>query len=89
LIDKVYRLPNLRAAFARVKANGGAAGCDHQTIAMYEADLETNLQNLSDQLRSGVYRPQRIRRVYIPADSGKYCHLRSGNYCHFWGCDFR
>lgn len=66
LIDKVYSLPNLRASFARVKANGGAAGCDHQTIAMYEADLETNLQDLSDQLRSGVYRPWRIRRVYIP-----------------------
>ncbi len=66
LIDKVYRLPNLLAAFGRVKANGGAAGCDHQTIAMYEADLETNLQGLSDQLQSGTYRPQRIRRVYIP-----------------------
>ncbi|UCC32178.1 MAG: group II intron reverse transcriptase/maturase [Phycisphaerales bacterium] len=66
LIDKVYSLPNLRAAFAKVKANGGAAGCDHQTIAMYEADLETNLEHLSDQLRSGVYRPRRIRRVYIP-----------------------
>ncbi len=50
LIDKVYRLPNLLSAFARVKANGGAAGCDHQTIAMYEADLEANLQDLSDQL---------------------------------------
>jgi len=66
LIDKVYRLPNLRAAFARVKANGGAAGCDHQTIAMYEADLETNLQDLSDRLRIGTYRPQKIRRVHIP-----------------------
>jgi RNA-directed DNA polymerase len=66
LIDKVYRLPNLLAAFARVKANGGAAGCDHQTIAMYEADLEANLQDLSDQLQGGTYRPQRIRRVYIP-----------------------
>jgi RNA-directed DNA polymerase len=66
LIDKVYSLPNLLSAFARVKANGGAAGSDHQTIAMYEADLETNLEDLSDQLRNGTYRPQRIRRVYIP-----------------------
>ena len=66
LIDKVYRLPNLLAAFARVKANRGAAGCDHQTIAMYEADLEANLQDLSDRLRSGTYRPQKIKRVHIP-----------------------
>jgi len=28
LMDKVYAMPNLRAAFKRVKANGGAAGVD-------------------------------------------------------------
>ena len=66
LIDKVYRLPNLMAAFNKVKANRGAAGCDHQTIAMYEADLEANLRDLSDQLGKGVYKPQKIRRVHIP-----------------------
>ncbi len=66
LIDKVYRQPNLMAAFRKVKANQGAAGCDHQTIAMYEADLEANLRDLSDQLRRGLYRPQKIRRVHIP-----------------------
>jgi RNA-directed DNA polymerase len=70
LIDKVYHLSNLRSAFARVRANGGAAGCDHQTIAMYKADLESNLKDLSDQLRGRTYRPQAIRRVHIPkADS--------------------
>jgi RNA-directed DNA polymerase len=66
LIDKVYRLPNLWSAFAKVKANRGAAGGDHQTIAMYEADLEANLRDLSDQLGSGTYQPRRIRRVHIP-----------------------
>ncbi len=65
LIDKVYSTSNLRAAFAKVKSNGGAAGCDHQTIAMYETHLETNLEDLSDQLRCDAYRPRRIRRVYI------------------------
>jgi len=66
LIDKVHRLPNLWSAFAKVKANRGAAGCDHQTIAMYETDLEANLRDLSEQLRSGAYQPRRIRRVHIP-----------------------
>ena len=66
LIDKVYRLPNLIAVFNKVKANRGAAGCDHQTIAMHEADLEANLHDLSDPLRRGVYPPQKIRRVHIP-----------------------
>src|SRR5512144_851992 len=37
LMDKVYALPNLRAAFKQVKANGGAAGVDHRTIEMYES----------------------------------------------------
>ncbi|MEE9295655.1 MAG: group II intron reverse transcriptase/maturase [Phycisphaerae bacterium] len=66
LIDKVYSLPNLLAAFAKVQANGGAAGCDHQTITMYESRLEANLKELSEQLRTGTYRPRKIRRVYLP-----------------------
>ena len=66
LIDKVYSLPNLFAAFAKVKSNGGAAGCDHQTIAMYESRLEANLKELSGQLRTGTYGPRKVRRVYIP-----------------------
>lgn len=70
LIDKVYNTSNLLAAFAKVKANSGAAGCDHQTIAMYETCLETNLEDLSDQLRRDTYRPRRIRRVYIPKSGG-------------------
>jgi RNA-directed DNA polymerase len=66
LIDKVYALPTLRAAFARVKANRGAPGVDHVTIAMYEARLDANLAALSTMLRDGTYRPQPIRRHWIP-----------------------
>jgi len=66
LIDKVDALPTLHAAFARVKANGGAAGVDHQTIAMVEARLEETLTHLARQLREGTYRPQPVRRVWIP-----------------------
>jgi len=71
LIDKVYSTSNLQAAFAKVKTNGGAAGCDRQTIAMYETQLEANLEDLSDQLRLDSYRPRRIRRVYIPKPGGR------------------
>lgn len=66
LIDKVYALPNLRAAFARVKANAGAAGIDQQTIGKYEGQLEENLQGLGQSLRNGTYHPQAVRRVWIP-----------------------
>jgi len=66
LIDKVYALPTLRAAFTRVKANGGAAGVDHQTVAMVEARQDATLAHLAQQLREGTYRPQPVRRVWIP-----------------------
>jgi RNA-directed DNA polymerase len=66
LIDKVYALANLRAGFAKVKSNRGGAGVDHQTIEMFEAHLEENLEKLSRSLREGSYRPQAIRRQWIP-----------------------
>jgi RNA-directed DNA polymerase len=66
LMDKVYAPGNLQAAFAEVKANGGAAGVDHQTVEMFECHLDQNLEQLSRSLQEGSYRPQAIRRVWIP-----------------------
>lgn len=73
LIDKVYRPANLRQAFARVKANQGAAGVDHQTIEMFEQHLETNLERLGSALQDGSHRPQALRREWIakPGSSEK------------------
>lgn len=66
LIDKVWCLENLRSAFEKVKKRRGAPGVDHVTIEMFERRLEANLAHLSASLRDGTYRPQAIRRVYIP-----------------------
>ena len=66
LIDKVYALPNLHAAWTRVKANAGAAGVDRQTIEIFEQHLAANLADLSSGLRDGSYRPAAVRRVLIP-----------------------
>jgi RNA-directed DNA polymerase len=66
LVDKVYALTNLTAGFRKVKANGGGPGIDHQTIEMYECHLEENLEKLSQSLKEGRYRPQGIRREWIP-----------------------
>ncbi len=66
LIDKVHPERTLRAAFAQVAANQGAAGVDHVTIAMFATHLDDDLRRLSEQLRTGTYRPQAIRRPYIP-----------------------
>ena len=66
LIDKLYPEPTLRAAFAAVSANQGAAGVDHVSIEHYAETLDANLARLSEALRTGTYRPQAIRRHYIP-----------------------
>lgn len=66
LMDKVCSLDNLRSAFAKVKRNDGSPGVDHQTIEMFEHDLETNLRHLAERLEVGDYRPLAIKRVWIP-----------------------
>jgi len=71
LIDKVYKPRNLRAGFAKVKANQGAAGVDHQTIEMFEVDLDTNLERVSQQLADGSYRPQALWRKWITKPGSK------------------
>jgi RNA-directed DNA polymerase len=66
LMDKVCAKRNLRAAFERVKAKRGAAGVDHVTVGMFEARLDEHIDRLHESLKGGTYRPQEIRRVWIP-----------------------
>ena len=66
LIDKVHPERTLSAAFSQVAANEGAAGVDHVTISMFQTHLDEDLRRLSEELRNGTYRPQAIRRHYIP-----------------------
>src|SRR5713101_4356963 len=66
LIDKIHPIPTLEAAFSKVFANEGAAGVDHVTVHRFQDHLDENLKQLSKDLRSGQYRPQAIRRHYIP-----------------------
>jgi RNA-directed DNA polymerase len=66
LIDKLHAEATLRAAFAQVEANRGAAGVDHVSVEHYAKDVDANLRRLSEELRTGSYRPQHIRRHYIP-----------------------
>jgi len=66
LIDKLHTEATLRAAFTQVEANRGAAGVDHVSVEQYAKDADANLRRLSEELRTGRYRPQQIRRHYIP-----------------------
>lgn len=57
-------------AYWQVKANQGAAGIDHESIAMFEADLSRNLHKLWNRLASGSYFPPPVRQVEIPKRQG-------------------
>jgi len=71
LIDKVSAPRVLRWAFEQVKQNGGAAGVDHQTIAMYEQRLEQHTEYLAHTLKEGSYQTAAVRRVLIPKPGSK------------------
>jgi RNA-directed DNA polymerase len=66
LIDKVQSETTLKAAFAEVAANKGAAGVDRVSVEHFARNKDANLRRLSEELRRGSYRPQQIRRHYIP-----------------------
>lgn len=66
LIDKVYAPANLFASYAKVSANGGAAGVDHVTVEDFTQRLARNLERLAAQLKDDSYRPQAVRRAEIP-----------------------
>lgn len=66
VIDKVYRMANLRKASAKVCANKGAAGVDKVTVETWRTKEEAHLRQLHGELYADTYRSQPVRRVYIP-----------------------
>ena len=66
LMDKVFRKATLRRAFERVQARKGGSGVDGQTIEQFGERLESELERLERELRTGSYRPRPIKRRWIP-----------------------
>lgn len=66
VIDKVYRMANLRKASAKVTANKGAPGVDNVTVDTWKTKEEAQLRQLHGALYAGTYRSKPVRRVYIP-----------------------
>jgi RNA-directed DNA polymerase len=66
LHDKVFAEKTLRAAFTRVARNGGAPGVDGLTVKAFGNRLEEEIARLRAAWLAGTYRPQAIRRTWIP-----------------------
>lgn len=66
LIDKVAAPENLLASYVTVAEHQGAAGVDHVTVEDFGKGLTDRLDRLESTLREGRYRPQDVRRVWIP-----------------------
>jgi group II intron reverse transcriptase/maturase len=72
LYDKIYRRDVLEHAYACCRANKGAAGVDAERFEDIETyGVERWLGELTDTLREKTYRPQALRRVYVPKPNGK------------------
>src|SRR5476651_207855 len=72
LYDKIYREDILAHAYAQCRSNKGAPGVDGQDFSDVEAyGLERWLGELAIALKEKTYRPDPIRRVFIPKPNGK------------------
>ena len=72
LYDKLHRGDVLEHALTRCRANGGAPGVDGQTFADIAKYGEEKWRGeLAEELRTKTYRPQPVRRVWIPKPDGK------------------
>jgi len=71
LIDKVSRLETLEMGWAQVERNAGAAGVDRMSVERFAQASDRYLTELAQGLRDGSYRPQPVRRVYIPKGKGQ------------------
>ena len=71
LLEKVLSKENLNKAYKQVYKNKGASGVDGVTIEELFAYIKEHKEEILWQIRNRKYKPQPVRRVYIPKENGK------------------
>lgn len=71
LIDRILSKENIDAAIKAVERNKGAAGVDKMPVEALRLYFIEHGAEIEQQIREKKYKPQPVRRVYIPKANGK------------------
>ena len=71
LLVKVLSRENLNNAYKQVYKNKGASGIDGVTVDELFSYIKENKEEILWKIRNRKYKPQPVRRVYIPKENGK------------------
>jgi len=71
LIEEILSIENLNEAIKRVKANKGASGIDKMSVDRLEPYFNGHRKEIIESIMNKTYKPQPVRRVYIPKSNGK------------------
>lgn len=67
---RLINTDNLRESFQMLKQNK-APGIDGVSMREYEENLSSNISDLLSRMKQWSYRPQPVKRVYIPKSDGR------------------
>jgi group II intron reverse transcriptase/maturase len=70
LLEQILSPTNLNLAYKRVKSNKGKGGIDKMEVDSLGSYLAENREELIGSILDGTFRPNPVRRVEIPKDSG-------------------
>ena len=71
LIDRILSRENMLRALKAVKRNKGAAGIDKVTVGELDEYFRQHWAEMKADILNKKYKPQPVRRVYIPKSNGK------------------
>lgn len=71
LIEEILSEENLKEAIHRVKINKGTSGVDKMPVNQIETYFNEHKDEIIELIMNKDYKPQPVRRVYIPKANGK------------------